>query len=330
MIVLRTDRGRATLLAASLAAVVVISVLDAVTPPGVVVGILLLVPVISSAYSSRPMDVWVTWTAAILGFAAAKVLGQDPISPTTVWYSNRVFTSVTLLAGGLGALRLQSLRLSALAARDQALRDRELSVLLHTLLAHELRSPLAMADQALEYVREAAAAGQTGDEELLRPIHGRLKRGLGTVDRVLDLARARLDGRSGDAAFAQREVVRTLEAEARGFEEDVRLRGGRLEVHGTHGGESVVRLDLLILRQSFSLLLGEAVRRAGAHGVRVDLDVGPSEVAIDVRTTLAEGAASHLSPELDVFADLLKSAGGELSAIGGPEEWTLRLRLPSR
>ena len=325
----RVAGHRWLLLALSLLAVVVICVLDWMTPAGVVVGIFLLIPVISSAYSERPLDVWITGAVAVVGFVAAAVFGEGPISPSSVWIPNRVFTTLTLLAGLLGALRLQALRIQAIEARDQALRDRRLSLLLHTLLAHELRSPLAMAAQTLEYVRGAAAEGKPADDELVRPIQARLRRGLDAVDQLLDLALARIEGRDAQRGFTPEEVARALEAETRTFEEEARMRGGRIDLERTVSGDGPVSVDLMVLRQSVSLVLGEALRRAGGDPVRVALSVGDSTIAIDVRAKPPRQPPS-LTPELEMFAGVLRAMGGDLTTRSDAEAWTLHLHIPAR
>lgn len=327
---LRTDVPAGPLLAANLAAVTVISVLDAVTPPGIVVGIFLLIPVVASAFSPRPRDVWLTWGAAVAGFVAAKLLGVSGETPPQVWLSNRAFMALTLLAGGVGALRLQTLRLEALAARDRAVRERELSTLLHALVTHELRAPLALADQTLEYVRGGAGRAEGPDEELLRAVHGRLRRGLDTVDQALTLVRTRLEGGSVDMSLSREEVARAVEAEARSFEWEVRLRGGRLELNRDVSGDGAVRIDLLVLLQSLSLVLNEALERVGPGALRIDVGVRDRAVSVDVSGPGRYANPDGLPRELDVFAQLLRSAGGELSAPADPERWQLRLSVPLR
>lgn len=325
----RTNVSRGRLLAACLAAVVIICVLDGLTPVGVVVGILLLVPVVASAYSDRPRDVWVVWLASLVGFLASKIFDMGSPAPSRIWIPNRIFTALALLAGGFGALRLQALRLRALQARDQALRDRELSLLLHTLLAHELRSPLAMAAQALEYVRGATSEGKPADEELLRPIHARLRRGLDAIDQVLELALARLEGREAERAFTAEEVARALEAEARSFDEEADMRGGRIDLRREVRGDGAIRVDLMVLRQSVSLVLGEALRRAGRNPLRVGLVVDGSTVSVDVQATPPQ-QVPRLSPELEMFGGVLRSMGGDLTTRSDAEAWTLHLHIPTR
>lgn len=320
-------RGR--LLAACLAAVVVICVVDGMTPAGVVVGIFLLLPVIASANSERASDVWKTGALALVGFTAAALFGEGPISPSSVWVPNRVFTTLTLIAGIGGALRMQTLRLRALQARDQALRDRELSLLLHTLLAHELRSPLAMAAQSLEYVRGAAAEGKAADEELLRPVNARLRRGLDAVDQILALALARIEGRDGQRSFSVEEVARALEAEARSFDEEAGVRGGRIDLSREVSADGEITVDLMVLRQSVSLVMGEALRRAGRDPVSVGLSVGRAAVVIEVRTE-PPLQTPRLSAELEMFGGVLRSMGGDLTTRRDETSWVLRLHMPAR
>ena len=67
-----------------------------------------------------------------------------------------------------------------------------MSQLLQSLMAHDLRAPLALAAQALQVARETLPG--SSETQLLHDVEGRLERSLDTVDRVLEASRAALAG----------------------------------------------------------------------------------------------------------------------------------------
>jgi signal transduction histidine kinase len=144
----RLPRGALPL--ACVAAILVISFFDWMTPAGVVVGIFLSVPIILSSFAATPRTVGAVSVLAHVSFLVAAVFGSAAISPAAVWIPNRLFTVLTLTASTGVALLLQQSRQAAERERDRALAARDLNRLLMSLLAHDLRTPLVVAAHGLE------------------------------------------------------------------------------------------------------------------------------------------------------------------------------------
>ncbi|HEV2147790.1 MAG TPA: hypothetical protein VGR37_10340, partial [Longimicrobiaceae bacterium] len=183
---------RSLLPALNLLAVLLISVLDGMTPAGVVVGILASLPIVAASFTDSPRQVWLTFGAAVSGFVLAAIFGQAPLSPAAVWVPNRLLAFFSLPASCAFSLLLQKRRLEATRARDAALASSELSRLLGALLAHDLRAPLLLASQGLSYVRDSLASGQRPDAGILAELEARLQRSLREIDAVLAMARPEL------------------------------------------------------------------------------------------------------------------------------------------
>lgn len=318
-------RGTRSWRAAILAAVVVISAADAMTPAGVVVGILLCIPIVLASMDPRPAMVVATGALSAIGFAAAAVLGQGPNSPPSVWIPNRFFAALSIPAAVAVALLLQRRRIEAERARDQATAASELNRLLASLLAHDLRAPLVLAADCLRYVRDAAARGEVTDDALLAETHARLGRSLRAVEGVLALARG---APSGGEAVRAAPVGQALAEEAAEFEAEARARGKRivLDLGGVRDGPAA---DARVLRQVVATLLDNALRYAAPGDVT--LSAAADREGVSVRVT-DPGPADAAEPGgagvgLRLAAALATHAGGTLSqdTAAPGTRWVLRL-----
>lgn len=319
--------GRRVLLwrAANLAAVLAIVIADGLTSAGVVVGILLCIPIVAaSADSSRGM-VTATGVLSAVGFAVAAVVGAKPISPPSVWIPNRIFAALSIPAATLVALLLQRRRLEAERARDAAVSASELNRLIGSLLAHDLRAPLALAADCLRHVRDAAAHGEPPDGELVAETHARLGRSLRAVEGVLALAR----GSPGDGAVRAAPVRAELADEVAGFEAEARARGKRLVLDVGEVREGAAA-DARVLRQVVATLLDNALRYAAPGEVAVAAATVDAELTVHVTDS---GPARHPTEPagagvgLRLATALAAHAGGTLSpdpAAPGTR-WVLRL-----
>jgi len=312
--------------AAILAAVVVISTGDAMTPAGVVVGILLCIPIVLASMDPRPAMVVATGALSAVGFAAAAILGQGPNSPPSVWIPNRFFAALSIPAATAVALLLQRRRIEAERARDEARSASELNRLLASLLAHDLRAPLVLAADCLRYARDAAARGEVPDDALLAETHARLGRSLRAVEGVLALARG---APSGGEAAPPVPVARALAEEAAEFEAEARARGKRvvLDLGGVRDGPAA---DARVLRQVVATLLDNALRYAAPGDVTLSADTDAERVSVHVTdpgpsgSTVEPGGAGV---GLRLAAALASHAGGTLAqdTAASGTRWVLRL-----
>lgn len=322
-------------------AVGLIVVLDWLAPAGVVVGILLCLPIMLAAATSKPREVWVTFGLATAGFLVAAVHGRGPISPAAVWMPNRIFVLLTLPATCAIALWMQSRRAQLERLREDEARSSDLNRILVSLLAHDLRSPLVMAIQAFDYVNQTMAAGQPPSEELLAAVETRLERSLASLEGILSLARHDMAQPAScrvDAARTGVELATELVTELRTFDAEAAARGKVLELD-LMGDGARYAANLLLLRQAAAILVDNAIRHARPGPVRVSGRVAESEVRLTVEDSgpLAQADASPAGAEggagigLELCRALLRRAGGTLELARRDESGTaFAIHLPLR
>lgn len=316
----------------SLLATAGIAFLDWLMPAGVVVGLLLAVPIVLSSISEEPREVWIVTTGAIVGFVAAAALGKGPISPAEVWVPNRVLAALSLPACGALALLLQRRRQEARLAAEASRRDSDLNRLLLSLLAHDLRSPLVMALQALDYIGLGPKDGV--DVDLVDDVRIRLRRSVGNIDGILSLAQVEPKAAVPDAIRSGAELARELKTEVLAFEREAALRDKQLlvQIEG-HAGRYAV--DSLVLRQTLAILIDNAVRYANPGQISITGDIKDGEARLEVTDQGPGLAANPNAAEpgsglgLALCRSLVHRAGGELRvARDGPDGTTFALRLP--
>ena len=328
-------------------AIVAIVVADWLTPAGIVVSILLVVPILFASVTSEPREVWrVTIFAFVLKILAA-IFGADAISPAAVWVPNRVFTMLIVPASGIVATMLQRRRLEAEQALAQATAARELNRLLMSLLAHDLRSPLTLANEGIVYVEGAVARGQTIDTALLGDVRARLRRSLRALEVTLAVARAEAghDGArpAGQAATnAKRSTAmlhRELRAEIAAFEHEAAERRKTLvaELDGLPDTEYLA--DVLVVRQSLAILLDNAIRYAAPGGIHVHAALADRTLVVRVTDPGPAGSVPRwadgrstpgLGLGLDLCRALVSYAGGSLEQVRqDPDATTFEVRLPA-
>lgn len=301
--------------------IVAIVVADALTPAGIVVGLLLAVPILLSSTSDRPRYVILASVTALVGFLLAALIGHGPLAPPAVRLANRVFVVVTIVASCPLALRLQRQRLHAEAARREAEASRDLSRLLHSLMAHDLRAPLSVAVQAVELARDPEAAA---DPSLLEDAEAGLRRSLASVDRVLAATRAALRERTedrGGRAAAGVPLAARIRAVVGAFEESARRREQEVQLRLDASANERISVDTGVLEHALSILVDNAVRYGEPGRIRVaaglragDLrvsvaDAGPGYSRSRARADRARGAGLGL----ELARLLLANAGGSLT-----------------
>lgn len=308
-------RDRPASVALLLALVAGISLLDWATPLGIVVGALLTIPIfLASALTSRRAVLLVA-AAAVVGFAVAAVLGRPGTVPPSFWLPNRVIVVLSLPASAGLALLLQRRRLQAERLRDAAVAASETNRLLTSLLAHDLRAPLVVARQCIDYVEEALAKGRSPDTQLLAETRARLDRSARAIDIVLAVARVDLAEAPDHGRMAPVRVGDEIRAEAELFAGEAAVRGKRIELRldGVAGAEPV--LNAVVLRRALSILLDNALRYAAPGVVAVSAQLRDSALRVAVEdpgpapdARQARGAGLGL----DLAGALLAHAGGSV------------------
>ncbi|HET9982477.1 MAG TPA: HAMP domain-containing sensor histidine kinase [Longimicrobiales bacterium] len=327
--------GRITAVALGLTALIVAA--DWLTPAGVVVGILLAFPIILASVSDEPRSVWLAFGVALLGRSLAVVFGKGPVAPPEFWLPNRVLVFLTLPASlGIGLL-LQRRRFAAEAARAAAERASELNRLLLSLMAHDLRSPLATAIRTFEYVEGQLERGRPVEHELLAEVHARLRRNLATMDGVLRVARAELDAATAAGPAAAVPLAASLASEVDGFAAEAAARGKRLETDFSALGGDRYALDERVLRQAVGIVVDNAIRHALPGAVRVRADAVPDAVVVRVADEGPGLSAPGRRPSsgsgigLQLCVALVARVGGAIDVErDGPDGTTFAVRVPAR
>lgn len=331
---IRHSRARAP---AIYALVVGIVLADWLTPAGVVVGILLGVPILLSSAGDRPRDVVAVSAISAIGFIVAAVFGRGPISPEAVWLPNRLFAIVAIAVSGVLALILQRRRLEAEAARGEAESARDLSRLLHSLMAHDLRSPLALARDAFAAVEGSSRSGVPLDLELISDVDARLGRSLRAIQLVLDAARTGIEPSCTDGSVAPAvDVAREVREEVAAFEDEARTRGKALVVDVSRGA-AAARIDPSVVRQALGILVDNAIRYSVPGLIRVTVTPVAAHVNVSVCDS-GPGLTWHRSRSggrsgeglgLKLCELLVQRAGGALEVARDDESGTeFVLRLP--
>lgn len=330
------------------AAIVLIGVLDWLTPAGVVVGILLGIPILLASVTSDPAAVWRATALAIVVFVAAALFGADAISPPRVWLPNRIFTLLTIPMSGLVAVLLQRRRLQAEHTLATAAAARDLNRLLMSLLAHDLRSPLTLANEGIVYVEGAVARGQAIDTALLGDVRARLRRSLRALEVTLAVARAEagrdtamLTSGVPVARPQPRSTVRLhreLCAEIEAFAHEAAERRKTVVADFDALPDQEYLVDVLVVRQALAILLDNAVRYAAPGVVRVHAALAGALLLLRVTDpgpadSMPRWADARSAPGLGLGLDLCRAlatyAGGSLEQVRSDEQGTaFELRLP--
>lgn len=311
---------------------ILIVVLDWLTPAGVVVGILLCIPIVVTSASDSRVVVWITFLVALVGFLLAAAFGRGPLSPAAVWQPNRIFAFLTLPASLVVALFLQRRRKEVELARDDALAASTMSELMTSLVAHDLRAPLAMAIETMDYVRESAASAHL-DSALLGDVQARLRRNLGAIDALLNLVRRDADPGAPQApALRPIRLAGELQAEVLAFVDEAAMKDQQLQVDVSALNDDVRVIDALALRHAIAIVVDNAIRHGAAGAIRVRATL--ERDSLDVLISSAK-PATHVSPAggsgmgLQLCSAMVQRAGGRLHRTDEADRVEVSLRLPA-
>jgi signal transduction histidine kinase len=258
-----------------------IAVVDWMTPAGIVVGLLLGIPIVLSSFADDSRQVWGTFLLALAAFTVAAIFGTPAFSPSHVWIANRIFAIATLPASAAVALLLQRRRIEAERARDEAVSARDLNALLMSLLAHDLRTPLVLAEQGFQYVERAVSRGQDPDRVLLRDVQARLQRSLRAVEVVLSIAREDLRPAAA-TPDAPLEVAEAISREVDAFAAEAEGGGKRFVLRLEALGGATYRCNHGVLRQALTVVLDNAVRHAVPGTIEVAASVEAEELVVRI------------------------------------------------
>jgi signal transduction histidine kinase len=318
----------------TVAAVACVSVLDLLAGGPSLLGLLACGPVLVASVSDDRRAVWITSGAAVLGSGLVAISGT---TTSPAWTVHRAVVLFCLLATALLAALLQRRRLSALALRDRAISASELNRLLMSLLAHDLRAPLSLADQGFHYVEDSVNGGYPIDRALVGDVRARLQRSLRAIEMVLSLGREEL-GTDADAPSMLRSVSLRHEIgeEVASFAYEAQARGKTLELELTELGGTRHLVNVAVLRQALAIPLDNAVRYAAPGRIRVTartigerLEVRVEDGGPGISAHRGGGAPSGSGLGLRLCGTLLARAGGALHVERDSEEGTsLLVTLP--
>lgn len=310
-----------------------ISLFNGLTTGGIVVSILLSVPIIAASAVEDRRGVWVVFAAAWLGFVLAAMFGPKPLNAVGSDLPNHVFVMLTLGASAYVGLMLQHRRLDAQAARDAAIDARETNRLLMSLIAHDLRAPLATALHAFDYLE---VGGDVGDD-LISEIRGRLKRSLRVVDAFLSMRHGGKATPPEMHYITARQVAAILTEEVRAFEPEAIARQKTLELDTGHFEDGTWMLDVMVLRQVLTILIDNAVRHAVPGPIRVHAELADGRVMMTVQDSgpglpsPTQGGGKGIGLGLELCDALVRRSGGSLDVQQNqPGGTTFMLRIPIR
>ena len=313
----------------------IIALADALTPPGVVVGVLLGIPILIASFFEEKRHVLAAGLTSVICFLLAAWLSTGATAPATIRLPNRMFALLTILAVSFIALEFQRRRRQLERARAQAESARDLTHLMHSLMAHDLRAPLVLARQGFDMVRNALESGTAPNVLLIDEVDGRLTRSLRTIELVLETARGELAEPSSEVVSSAVPIAAELAEELATFQVDARVRGKTLELQ-VSPPDLVARVDGAVLRQSVGILIDNAIRYALPGSVLVLAQVHGDYLWVHVRdqgpgmdeARTEGGAGAGIGLRLGRL--LAKRAGGSLDVMrNGSDGTEFVLRLPS-
>jgi signal transduction histidine kinase len=336
-------RATVGLVALSYGLIGAVVVLDWMTPPGVAVAILLSIPFMLLSLLDDIRQLWIAGAVALTGRFADMFLGGVSSIPKEILVPNRVLITIGIISSiGIAHLLLRQ-RTWAQRARDAALDARDMNRLLVSLMAHDLRSPLVVANDALAYAERTAADRLPVDSMLLTDARVRLQRSLRTVESILILARGEIT-QSGTRQEAETRAPTSIRAaissEIASFAAEAAQRGKPLLSHFDLADADPYIFDALVVRQSLAILIDNAIRYANPGPIHVEVFTSDREVLVRVadsgpglsasRASAATRPSSGSGLGLELCRALIGHAGGRMELERDATTGTVFvLRLPA-
>jgi signal transduction histidine kinase len=338
-----SSRSTLWLVALSYTLIITIVVLDWMTPPGVAVAVLLSLPFMLLSLVDDARHIWLAGAVTLLA-RFADIFFARPTMPSAILQPNRVLVTISVVASIVLAHVLFRQRRSAQRARDAALDARDMNRLLVSLMAHDLRSPLVVANDALAYAERTAVQDVPVDTALLSDARVRLQRSLRTIESILAVARADAsqDETRSDDFHPPVSIRSAVTEELALFGPEASARGKSLVSHLylADGEEWLPALDAQVARQGLAILLDNAIRYANAGRIDVEVFMSDRDLCVRVSDSGPGFSASRAVPAsmpsggsglgLELCRALLKRAGARLELERDDAAGTaFILRLPT-
>ncbi len=319
-------------------AIVLVAIMDWGYSANGILGLLFALPIAMTATLDRQRWVWFAVALAILAIVGEMVVGP----PTDLEVEHDVFAfnrMLALLAIGFSAavaIILQRRRLEAERARDEAVSAGNLNRILVALIAHDLRAPLVLADQALTYSYENAIQGRPDDPELLADVSARVGRSLRMIEGILSVARRDVESpvpARGAVRSSASRVKHELVDELSGFEREARDRGKVVDAKLDELGDGFHPIDGFLVRQVVGILVDNAIRYAPPGRIRVSGRLQGGDLVLVVADGGSVPKSDDMEPGgsglgLELCRAIAMNAGGSLEIRQEPTGRTCTLRLP--
>jgi signal transduction histidine kinase len=274
--------------------------------------------------------------AAAAAWIGVLVLLDALASAPAGWRSFLLPLVALAIAAALSSF-LQARRLEE-SGHEAAVRpEGDTNRLLLSLLAHDLRSPLVLADQGFQYVEESAAGDYPIDRALVADLRARLQRSLRAIGLVLTLARKET-GADAETIDAARSLAEEIGAEVVSFRYEAEARGKWLVAELDDLPAVPHRVDSLVLRQAIAIALDNAIRYADPGPIRVRAWLSRSLLEVRVEDSGPGLAATGVDPGrehgsglgLQLCSALLARAGGSLEVErDSPAGTVIAFRIPA-
>ncbi|HLV24869.1 MAG TPA: hypothetical protein VKZ41_01050, partial [Gemmatimonadales bacterium] len=154
----RRSRPPVVILLLIVIAIILVAIMDWGYAANGALGLLFALPIAMTATLERERWVWLAVALASVAMIAVLVVGPplDMQVDRESFTLNRALVFMVIAFSAAVAIVLQRRRLEAERARDAAVSAGNLNRILVALIAHDLRAPLVLADQALTYSYESA------------------------------------------------------------------------------------------------------------------------------------------------------------------------------
>ena len=250
---------------------VLLLTIDWYVPAGIAVGLLLMLPLIGTAFFDDRSTRHLLFLCLLVKLAE-QLFGPEPRAEDVIWITNRVLVVTSWLASWGLASALRQLRLEAEAQRNNAMASSHLNRLLVSLVAHDFRSPLALVGQTLDYTTAALDRGDAPDRDLLGDVRRRIQRSIEDSERLVHLVSSEMSRGVGGSAMHAVALREHLEREVHAFSAEARAAGKRLTTV-VDLDDSSYAIDTVVLRHLLGVLIENAIVHAGPGVITFDAGV---------------------------------------------------------